>query len=195
MNHFSNRSCPESHFRGVSFCAAVWVFWLQYLKQPLENHKLCLFASPVSSPYKTFVAPPLVNCFTKQDAVHAAYTAWPRLLFSLPFFSPFGPECVRDVPPRPTPVVYSRSQERQRPDGTRLHSERRPRPTRREKKTTLLNANTSERRGTLCLERDLMRDVNTNTTAKRVDGPHDKRTILLLRGRMAGQTLLSSPTV
>lgn len=27
-----------------------------------------------------------------------------------------------------------------------------------------------------------MRDVNTNTTAKRVDGPHDKRTILLLRG-------------
>lgn len=27
-----------------------------------------------------------------------------------------------------------------------------------------------------------MRDVNTNTTAKRVDGPHDKRTILPLRG-------------
>lgn len=114
----------------------------------------------------------------------------PAFFFYSLFCHLFGPEGACYVPSRFTPVVSRCSQKRQRPDGTRLHSERQPLPTQREIKTTknLPNANTSEREASLCLERDLMRDVNTNTVAERVDGPHDNRTILLLQGRNARQT-------
>lgn len=92
MNHFSNRSRPESHLRGVSFCAAVWVFWLQYLKQPLENHKLCIFASPVSSPYKTFVVLRLWRIASPDGTASTPLTLLGPASFShSPFFHLSGP--------------------------------------------------------------------------------------------------------
>lgn len=149
---------------------------------------LCLPSRPAAIPHKKkSMAPPLMNCFANQSSMLDCL-APPS--FPAPLLVTRGGVPSPSLPRSSCVPVLLWAAWRNK---ITFRAATDPKDEEGKKKRTFLNANTSERTGTFCLERDLTADVNTHTAAKRVDGLHYKRTILLLQGsvRTGGWTLLS----